>query len=139
MNVCWPLLQKPLALKSNLAESVFTDPLSRCSFVGGWRGGSISTSLHSFFHKFASKSLISLCLMIIRPPRLQFIACVISNLWPQTYLLVNYFEWLKRSAKASLNSPFDKLNPCSARGIALSQLDVPTVLVCLITCLLDTG
>ena len=48
-------------------------------------------------------------------------------------------SWLKRSAKASLNSPFDKLNPCSARGIALSQLDAPTILVCLSTCLVDMG
>ena len=47
--------------------------------------------------------------------------------------------WLKRSAKASLNSPFHKLNPFSARGILLSPLDAPTILVCLITCLIDTG
>lgn len=43
--------------------------------------------------------------------------------------------WLKQSAKAFLNSTFDRLNPCSARGIALSQLDVLTILICLIICL----
>ena len=41
--------------------------------------------------------------------------------------------------KASLNSSFNKLNPCSARDIALSQLDAPTILVRLITFLVDTG
>ena len=38
MNAFWPLL-KPLALTSSLTESVFMDPLSRCSFVRGWRDG----------------------------------------------------------------------------------------------------
>ena len=47
--------------------------------------------------------------------------------------------WLKWNAKASLNSPSDKLIPCSARGIALRQLDAHTIFVCLITYLVGMG
>ena len=78
--------------------------------------------------------------MITKTPRLQFITCVISNFWPQEHLLgSNLMSWLKGSVKASLNSPFDKLNPHLARGIASSQLDGPNILTCLITCLVDMG
>ena len=48
-------------------------------------------------------------------------------------------SYLKRGTKASLNSPFDKLNPCSSSTMALSLLDGHNVFICLITCLTDMG
>ena len=45
-------------------------------------------------------------------------------------------SWLK---SWPLNWLFDNLNLCSAWGIVLSQLHAPTILVCLITCVVDTG
>ena len=94
----------------------------------------------TYFFQFASKSLTLLSLMTFTPTFTVHCMCNIKSLTTGTFTGEYFDEMvLKRSVKAFLNSSFDKLNPCLARAIALSQLDAPIISVFLITCLVDMG
>ena len=81
----WPLRQNPRALTSNRASALtLALRAERSSVVTGCRWGSDSTSWQTWESKEASKSRMLSCLALMKPPLLQFIAWVTSNLEPQT-------------------------------------------------------
>ena len=80
-NACWPLTQNPLGFISTLASVlVLTVRYLNVSSVTGRSCGSTSTSFHTSVRRFAVKSRISLCLIVMKPPVSQFIVCWISIL-----------------------------------------------------------
>ena len=79
-NTFCPFRQTLVALISGLASSPFK-PLMFSPFTG-CKWGSISTWLCTYFIRFASKSLMLLCLTITNPPRLQFSPSLTLYCWP---------------------------------------------------------
>ena len=129
-NAFWPGRQKPRARISGRASSPVSPAI--CSPSRGWRGGSHSTSLQTCFRRLASKSRMLLCLIVTRPPLLQFMAWLISKACPQ-----GHFDGrprnllLYRIDKASRNSPLLSVKPWSSSGNVLNQLETPFSFACL--------
>jgi hypothetical protein len=71
-------------------------------------------------------SLILLCLLMVKPPWLQLIACSALNALPQMQWLGRCFglqPYLRH--RASRNSPLFRANPCSSMGLTDNQVDAP--------------
>ena len=88
--------------------------------------GSISTSVHTTCKISSSRSRISLCRCIIKPPHIQIVAWSVSNTFPQTHTVgmsLNSQPYL--SLIASLNSLLLRMKFISFNGITLSQLKAP--------------
>ena len=92
----------------------------------GCRSGFVLTSWHTSVSKLAVRSLISLGPRIGKPPLVQVKAWSIVNLVPHSQ-----FEGVRLKdqpylrAIASRNAPLCSLNPKSAIGKVVSQLDAP--------------
>ena len=98
----------------------------RISVVTGWRWGSDSTSVQTLERRDVSKSRMESCRALMKPPLLQFIAWVTSNLELQTQKdrrLLRCLLYLR--AIASLNSDLLKTKPCFSSGRAFNQLEAP--------------
>ena len=78
--------QKPLACVSRRASGNVLAPLFRVSPDSCCRSGSTSTSLQTVPSSSASRSRISLCRCITKPPLRQIIAWSTSNASPQTHV-----------------------------------------------------
>ena len=67
-----------------------------------------------------------LCLIVTKPPFLQFNACVVSYFWPQGHVAGKPFNsFLYLNSIATLNSALFKEKPYCSNGMALSQDDAP--------------
>ena len=78
--------KKPCALMSSLASScLLTVRIAKVSPERGCNPGSIPTLGHTSVRSFAERSLISLCLRKLNPPRLQVRACSTVKLLPLTH------------------------------------------------------
>ena len=67
-----------------------------------------------------------LCLIVTKPPFLQFKTCVVSYFWPQEYVAgkpFNSFPYLH--IIASLNFALFKEKPYCSSGMTLSQDNAP--------------
>ena len=114
-------------MMSNLAPSwVLADAPERCSPVMNCMCGSVQTSLHTSDNTFAVRCLISLCLIDGKSSFGQDMACSTENCEPQS-------QWMGvrdgihpyHKHRASRNVLLCRVNPNSAIGRAVSQLDTP--------------
>ena len=90
-NACWPLSLNPLTREYQL--------LLRCSCLQFDNRMPLSTSLHIIDNILLVKSHTSLCLIVIKPPFLQLIACFISILGPHAHIegiFINFHPYLTR-------------------------------------------
>ena len=109
--------QKPFAAMSSQALSVvMAVRLAMVSEESGWRSGSTHTSLQTSVIRVAVRSLISLWRIDGNPPREQERACSIVKFTPQTQFVAvfgGHHPYLR--ARASINAPLCRQNPCSSR------------------------
>ena len=118
--------QKPFTAMSSRAPSwVLVEFKLKVSVDKGCRSGSVLTSWHTSVSKLAVRSLIS-CHRIGKPPLGQVKAWSIVNLVPHSQ-----FEGVRLKGQpylraiASRNAPLCSLNPKSAIGKVVSQLEAP--------------
>ena len=119
--------QNPFAAMSSRAPSwwLAVAPV-RISLGTGCRPGSMHTSWHTSVSRVAVRLRISLCLIKGNPPLAQDRACSTENLLPQAHfggISDGVQPYLR--ARASWKAPLWRVNPCSIRGRAVSQVDDP--------------
>ena len=112
-------------MSSRASAALFIPGVSTSPFIS-WRTGSIWISLHTIFSISASKSRSSLCLWIMKPPRLHIVAWSTSKTSPHaqvdgvSLICQSYLRWM-----ASLNSLLFSVKSTSLTGMTVSQLDAP--------------
>ena len=112
-------LQNLLHFTSSLIfSSTFADLLSNTSPVIGCRFGSISTQGATSRRNVAVRALISLCLIITKPPLLQLKAWPTSLFLPHAHMLgiASGFHPYRR-ARASRKALLWRANPCSCSNV----------------------
>ena len=101
-------------------------------FVTSRKRGKASNNILGPYGPRRHERIKSLCLIVTKPPFLQFILCCISNLFPHGHVVGN-FEISQPYVKQiySQNCCFENSKPYLAMGDMVSQLDTPlSVLNC---------
>ena len=111
IRVTHPDIKKGGALSSWASAALFVPGVSTSPFIS-WSTGSIWTSLHTIFSISASKSRNSLCLWIMKPPRLHTMAWSTSKKYPYakvdgvSLICRSYLRWMANKNNNNNNNNY---------------------------------